>query len=71
VANTTFLEFNPAAAKLFELVEIPLEDIAAQNSLMAAGENSDQDIQGHALDWIEENRHLVDQWLAEAKNAGN
>jgi glycine betaine/proline transport system substrate-binding protein len=71
VANSSFLDLNPAAAKLLELVVIPLEDIAAQNSLMADGENSDQDIQRHAQEWIANNRQAVDQWLAEARNTGN
>ena len=71
VANTTFLELNPAAARLFELVVIPLEDIAAQNSVMAAGENTDEEIQRHAQEWITENRQVVDQWLAAARMAGN
>jgi glycine betaine/proline transport system substrate-binding protein len=71
VANSSFLDLNPAAAKLFELVVIPLEDIAAQNAAMADGENADQDIQGHAQEWISGNRQVVDQWLAEARNAGN
>lgn len=71
VANTTFLELNPAAAKMFELVVIPLEDIAAQNAVMAAGENMDEDIQRHAQQWITENRQVVDQWLAAARMAGN
>lgn len=71
VANTTFLELNPAAAKMFELVVIPLEDIAAQNAVMAAGENTDEDIQRHAQEWITENRQDVDQWLAAARMAGN
>jgi len=71
VANSSFLESNLAAAKLFELVQIPLEDIAAQNALMAAGENTDQDIQRHAQQWITNNRQAVDLWLSEARAAGN
>lgn len=67
VANSTFLASNPAAKRLFELVEIPLEDIAAQNALMAAGENSEDDIRFHAQEWIENNRQKVDEWLHEAR----
>ena len=53
VANIDFLEQEPAARKLFEVVEIPLEDIAAQNVLLAIdGENSEDDIQRHADQWI-------------------
>jgi glycine betaine/proline transport system substrate-binding protein len=69
VANSTFLDENPAATTLFELVEIPLEDIAQQNVRMIEGEDSEEDIQGHAETWIEENRDQVDEWLSEARSA--
>jgi glycine betaine/proline transport system substrate-binding protein len=71
VANVSFLDANPAAARLFELVEIPLEDIAAQNALMSAGENGEDDIRLHAQEWIEKNQQKVDQWLDEARAAAN
>ena len=67
VANVDFLSDNPAAAKLFELVEIPLVDIAAQNAKMHTGEDSKDDIRSHAAAWIEANRELVDKWLAVAR----
>jgi glycine betaine/proline transport system substrate-binding protein len=69
VANIDFLKNNPAAAKLFELAEIPLEDIAAQNASMHAGEDSPTDLRRHAEDWIAANRDLVDGWLSEARMA--
>jgi glycine betaine/proline transport system substrate-binding protein len=69
VANIEFLKNNPAAAKLFELAEIPLEDIAAQNASMHAGEDSPEEIQHHAEEWIAANRDLVDGWLSEAITA--
>ena len=69
VANSNFLAQNPAAAALFEAVEIPLADIAAQNVLMAAGENSEEDIRRHADEWIEANREQVDLWLDAARSA--
>jgi glycine betaine/proline transport system substrate-binding protein len=69
VANIEFLEANPAAATLFELVEIPLEDIAAQNVRMRAGESSEEEIRRHAEEWVEANREQVDQWLAAAREA--
>jgi glycine betaine/proline transport system substrate-binding protein len=68
-ANVEFLNENPAAATLFELVEIPLDIIAAQNVLMADGENTDEEIRRHALEWIETNRSLVDGWLSAARAA--
>jgi glycine betaine/proline transport system substrate-binding protein len=56
---------------LFELVEIPLEDIAAQNARMAAGEDSSDDIRRHAEEWIEIHQSEVDQWLEEARAVDN
>lgn len=49
VANSEFLKDNPAVAKLFEVVEIPLGDIAAQNNKMNLGEDSADDIRHHAM----------------------
>jgi len=69
VANAAFLEANPAAATLFELAEIPLQDIAAQNVLMREGENSEEDIRRHAEEWIENNPDQVDSWLTAARAA--
>jgi glycine betaine/proline transport system substrate-binding protein len=72
VGNTEFLIANPAVAALLSVVEIPLEDIAAQNVLMTEGEDSDEDIQDQAAEWIDDNREAVDEWLAFAlENADN
>ena len=71
VANDDFLETHPAARRLFELVEIPPADIAAQNARMhAAGDYAESDIIQDAADWIERNRDDVDMWLEEAQSAG-
>ncbi|MGF1505176.1 MAG: glycine betaine/L-proline ABC transporter substrate-binding protein ProX [Anaerolineae bacterium] len=69
VANAEFLANNPAAATLFEIVEIPLSDIAEQNVLLTEGEDSPEDIRTHAENWIEENRDQVDSWLEQARAA--
>ncbi len=69
VANKEFLSDNPAAARLFELVTIPLEDIANQNVKMFLGENSLEAIQQHAIEWIIENRDEVDFWLDSARDS--
>ena len=69
VANSKFLETNPAANTLFELFSISLDDIASQNARMASGEDSQEDIQRHAEDWIETHRDQVDQWLEAAREA--
>ena len=68
VANSAFLEENPAVRALLEEVAIPLGDIFAQNAAMNAG---DDDIEAQAAAWIEENRTLVDPWLDAARGAAN
>ena len=69
VANMAFLQENPSAAVLFENVVIPLEDIAAQNARMFAGEDSSEDIKRHTFEWVETNREIVDHWLEAARAA--
>ena len=48
--NNAFLEENPAARKLFEVMAIPLDDIFAQNALMYQGEDSEDGRQGSRQD---------------------
>jgi glycine betaine/proline transport system substrate-binding protein len=67
VANTEFLRANPAVRSLLEQVTIPLEDIAAQNARMLAGEGAAADIRRHAQEWIEANADRVSAWLATAQ----
>jgi glycine betaine/proline transport system substrate-binding protein len=70
VANSEFLAANPAIMTLAESVVIPLEDIAEQNLKMVQDEeDSEEDIQRHAEEWIEENRDQVDEWLSAARQA--
>ena len=60
VANSEFLDDNADIRRLLEQVQIPLDDIAAQN---AAG----SDAKDAAAAWIADNRALVDIWLANAR----
>lgn len=69
-ANRAFAESNPVATALFEVVELNIPDIAAQNVLYDNGENTEADVQRHAAEWIAENRDRVDVWLASARAAG-
>ena len=72
VANDTFLEENPAARRLFELVKIDPQDIAQQNLLMrgrehpgrhrAAREAVDPDQPGGGRCWLGEARSAA--WAA-------
>ena len=69
-ANNDFLVENPSAARLFELVEISVVDIALQNARYdTGGENTTDDVNRHAAEWIAANRGTVDGWLAEARSA--
>ncbi len=67
--NKRWAEENPAAAKLFSLVEIPINDINKQTAKMRAGEDRFDDMEGHAREWIQGHRDLADQWVAEAMAA--
>ena len=69
VANNEFLEANPSATKLFQVMALPLADISNQNNRMRDGENSQADIDSHAEEWIALNRDLFDSWLTQARRA--
>ncbi len=69
VANKAFIEKNPAAGKLFEVMELPINDINAQNNRMAAGEKSAADIDRHTSGWIKAHQKTFDGWLAHARAA--
>jgi len=43
---------NPAAAKLFEVMQLPVADINAQNERMRRGESTQADIARHTAGWI-------------------
>ena len=69
VANSEFLEENPAVRALLEAASIPLEDVFEQNARMHDGESSQEDIERHAAEWIENNRETFDGWLEAAREA--
>ena len=69
LARNDFLEANPAAAKLLELVTISVEDAFEQGRAFIRGANSKADIEAAATQWIADNRANVDQWLDEARAA--
>ncbi|WP_421904471.1 glycine betaine/L-proline ABC transporter substrate-binding protein ProX [Mameliella sp.] len=69
VANNDFLDDNPAAAKLFELVDIPIGAVNAAQVKLRDGENTLDDFRRHASDWVAANQDVFDGWIAEAKQA--
>lgn len=70
IANKAWADANPAAAKLFEIMELSANDISAQNLAMRDGEKSAEDIARHADAWIKGHRATFDAWLEEARKAG-
>jgi len=69
LANKAFEHANPAAAKLFELVNIDVNDINAQNFRMHEGESSSADIDRHVAAWIKARQRVYDSWLTAARAA--
>jgi len=67
VANKQFLDNFPDIRRLLELVKIPLKDISRQNAKMLEGEDDDEDIRRHALEWITSHRQQIDRWLEAAR----
>ncbi|MFC3394679.1 glycine betaine/L-proline ABC transporter substrate-binding protein ProX [Brenneria rubrifaciens] len=68
-ANKAWAEKNPAAAKLFSIMKLPLSDINAQNLRMHQGENSQRDIERHADGWIKAHQQQFDGWVKTAAEA--
>lgn len=66
LANQEFVDQNPAAEKFFELIEVPIADVSAQNQLIQDGEDTPEQIRAHAEAWVEENQAQFDQWIEEA-----
>ena len=69
VANKVWVEKNPAAGKLFEIMQLPLNDISQQNRLLNDGESKPADINRHVDSWIKAHQKTFDGWIAQAKAA--
>ena len=69
VANKIFVQQNPAAAKLFEVMKLSVNDINAQNLRMSQGESKAQDIERHLDGWIKAHQATFDGWIAQAMAA--
>ncbi|KGD70920.1 glycine/betaine ABC transporter substrate-binding protein [Tatumella morbirosei] len=66
VANKAWAEKNPAAAKLFAEMKLPLADINAQNAAMNAGQNSDADVNRQVDGWIHAHQAEFNHWIQDA-----
>ena len=66
VANKAWAEKNPAAAKLFAIMKLPLSDINAQNAMMHDGKSSEADVQGQVDGWVKAHQQVFDGWVKEA-----
>jgi len=71
LANKEFVRANPAAKRWFELVQIPIEEVNAQQKLVQQGEDKSADIRRHAQEWINSHQQLFDSWIGEARQAGS
>ena len=69
LANKAWAEANPAAAKLFEIMQLPVSDINAQNHAMSKGQNKPADIDRHVEGWIKAHQKTFDSWLEQARAA--
>ena len=69
VANRAFIDANPAAKKLFQVMKLPVGDITAQNNAMNDGQNTERDIERHTDGWIKAHQTLFDSWLQQARQA--
>lgn len=69
VANKKFAQDNPAAAKLFSLMKLNINDVSAENMMMSQGKNSTADIEAHANGWIKAHQKLFNSWISQAKAA--
>ena len=71
VGNKTFVEKNPAAGKLFEVMSVPIGDISQQNRMMNEGQNQQQDVERHVDGWIKAHQKTFDGWVAQAMAAAS
>ena len=69
VANKSIETKHKDIAKLFEIMQISVNDISAENMMIANGEKKQKDMIRHADQWIKAHKTTFDQWIATAKAA--
>ncbi|WP_148861119.1 glycine betaine/L-proline ABC transporter substrate-binding protein ProX [Marinobacter fonticola] len=69
VANKAWADENPAAAKLFEVMAVSVNDVSAQNMKIRDGEDSQEEIMAHTKAWIKNHQDTYNGWLDAARDA--
>ncbi len=67
VANRSVREKHKDIAKLFDIIQIDVNDISGQNMLMTKGQKKEKDISRHVQLWIKSNQELFNSWIKEAQ----
>ena len=65
-ANADFLAANPVLKTLFEQIKPSVIDISVAQVDLANSDGTQEDVVEIATTWIENNRDLVDEWIATA-----
>lgn len=68
LANDQFLSENPTVKRLFENIQIPLEDFSVEMLRVQEGESKPDEIRAHAGEWIQQNQALFDSWVEAARS---
>ena len=66
VVNRAFIEANPVAARLFEVIKLPASDIGLQNYAMYKGQFERFKVDSHVDGWLRANQDTFNGWIAEA-----
>ncbi|HEY9673063.1 MAG TPA: glycine betaine/L-proline ABC transporter substrate-binding protein ProX [Waterburya sp.] len=69
LATKKFLAANLAAKRWLEQLEIPVEDINAEEKRVYEGEKRPRDIRRHAEEWVNNHQQQIERWLEEARKA--
>ncbi|NEX15217.1 MAG: proline/glycine betaine ABC transporter substrate-binding protein ProX [Halochromatium sp.] len=71
IANKEWTQANPAAARLFEVMQLSSNDISAQNLQMRDGEADEEAVKGQVQAWIETHQYAYQRWLDQARAAAS
>ena len=66
VGNRKVLEEHPVIQRFLEQLEVSVEDISQESSRIKQGENTPDQIRGHAKEWVRKNEGAFQRWLSAA-----